>query len=104
MLIPNTELGHLKMTSKQVDAEKLASELVREHEKLSWRKWAKRVSRYLEALEVLFWPDLFVLGGGVSSSADKFLPRLKCATPVVAAQLENRAGIVGAALAGERED
>ena len=104
VLIPNTELGHLKMTSKQVDAEKLASELVREREKLSWRKWAKRVSRYLEALEVLFWPDLFVLGGGVSSSADKFLPRLTCSTPVVAAQLENRAGIVGAALAAERED
>ncbi len=104
VLIPNTELGHLKMTAKQLDAEKLASELVREREKLSWRKWAKRVSRYLEALEVLFWPDLFVLGGGVSASADKFLPKLKCRTPVVAAQLENRAGIVGAALAAERED
>jgi len=100
-LIPNTELGHLKMGSKQVDAEKLASELVREHEKLSWHQWAKRLSRYLEYLESLLWPDLFVLGGGVSGDAHKFVPRLKCETPVVAAQLENRAGIVGAALAGE---
>jgi polyphosphate glucokinase len=101
-LIPNTEFGHLKMGKRQVDAETLASELVREREHLSWKKWAKRLSHYLEALEVLLWPDLFVLGGGVSKSADKFVPRLTCATPVVAAQLENEAGIVGAALAVER--
>ena len=99
LLIPNTELGHLKMGKKQVDAERRAAELVREREHLSWAKWAKRVSEYLEYLEALFWPDLFVLGGGVSTSADKFLPKLRCRTPVVAAQLENRAGIVGAALA-----
>jgi polyphosphate glucokinase len=99
VLIPNTELGHLKMGKGQVDAETRASELVREREHLSWKKWAERVSEYLQALEVLLWPDLFVLGGGVSASADKFLPRLECATPVVAAQLLNRAGIVGGALA-----
>ncbi len=100
VLIPNTELGHLKMGKHQIDAEKLAAELVREREHLSWKKWSKRVSDYLEALEALLWPDLFVIGGGVSSSADKFLSRLECRTPVVAAQLQNQAGIVGAALAG----
>jgi polyphosphate glucokinase len=99
LLIPNTELGHLKMGRKQVDAEKRAAELVREREHLSWKKWAKRVSEVLEAIEVLLWPDLFVLGGGVSASADKFVPRLRCKTPVVAAQLLNQAGIIGAALA-----
>ncbi|HVN51136.1 MAG TPA: ROK family protein [Acidimicrobiales bacterium] len=99
LLIPNTELGHLKMGKKQVDAEKRAAELVREREHLSWKKWAGRLSEYLEYLEALLWPDLFVLGGGVSASADKFVPRLRCRTPVVAAQLENEAGIVGAALA-----
>jgi polyphosphate glucokinase len=102
VLIPNTELGHLKMGSKQLDAEKLASELVREHEKLSWKQWAKRVNTYLEYLENLLWPDLYVLGGGVSKEPDKFVPHLKCRTPVVAAQLENRAGIVGAAMAAAR--
>jgi polyphosphate glucokinase len=101
-LIPNTELGHLKMGAKQLDAEKRASELVREREKLSWKKWAKRVSAYLEYLETLMWPDLYVLGGGVSKEPDKFLPHLECRTRVVAAQLENRAGIVGAALVAER--
>jgi polyphosphate glucokinase len=102
VLIPNTELGHLKIGKKQVDAEKLAAELVREHEHLSWKKWAKRVSLVLETIEVLLWPDLFVLGGGVSASADKFLPRLRCNTPVVPAQLLNQAGIIGAALAVHR--
>jgi polyphosphate glucokinase len=102
LLVPNTEFGHLKMGKRQVDAEKRAAEIVREREHLTWKKWAGRVSEYLEALELLVWPDLFVIGGGVSSSADRFLPRLKCATPVVAAQLENRAGIVGAGLAVHR--
>jgi polyphosphate glucokinase len=104
VLIPNTEFGHLKMGKRQVDAEKRAAELVREREHLTWKEWAGRVSGYLEALEVLMWPDLFVIGGGVSASADRFLTRLECATPVVAAQLENRAGIVGAALAVHRQE
>ena len=98
-LIPNSELGHLKMGKKQLDAEKLASELVRERDKLSWKAWAERVSAYLQAVETILWPDLFVLGGGVSGSGDKFIPRLKCRTKVVPAELLNRAGIVGAALA-----
>jgi polyphosphate glucokinase len=99
VLVPNTELGHLKMGKHELDAEKLASEMVRERENLSWKQWADRVSDYLQALEALLWPDLFLLGGGVSGSADKFLPRLKCRTRVEPAQLLNRAGIVGAALA-----
>ena len=99
LLVPNTELGHLKMGRDQVDAEKQASEIARERDHLSWKKWARRLSDYLEALEVLLWPDLFVLGGGVSSSADKFVPHLTCVTPVVGAQLQNQAGIIGAALA-----
>jgi polyphosphate glucokinase len=102
VLIPNTELGHLKMGKSQLDAEKRAAEMVREREQLSWKKWAKRVSEVLVELELLLWPDLFVLGGGVSKEPDKFVPLLTCATPVVAAQLANQAGIVGAALAAAR--
>jgi polyphosphate glucokinase len=102
VLIPNTEFGHLRMGKKQIDAEKQAAELVRENENLSWKQWAKRLSAYLVELERLLWPDLYVLGGGVSKEPDKFVPLLKCNTPVVAAQLANQAGIVGAALAVER--
>jgi polyphosphate glucokinase len=98
-LVPNTELGHLKMGKRQRDAEKLAAASVRERKELSWKAWAKRLSEYLRELELLLWPDLIVIGGGVSKKSDKFLPLLKCRTKVVPAQLLNTAGIVGAALA-----
>lgn len=101
-LIPNTELGHLKMGKKQRDAEDLAAESVRENEDLGWKGWANRLSDYLRELEQLLWPDLFVIGGGVSKKADKFIPHIRCATPVVPAELLNNAGIIGAAMAGER--
>jgi polyphosphate glucokinase len=97
-LVPNTELGHLELDGKE--AEKEASEMVRENKGLSWAKWSKRVDRYLNQLEALFWPDLIIIGGGASRKADKFLPLLTVRTPVVAAALQNDAGIVGAAIVG----
>jgi polyphosphate glucokinase len=97
-LVPNTELGHLKMGKH--DAEHLAADSVREQDDLSWKDWAKRVEEYLLLVEALFSPDLFVIGGGVSKKSDKFFPHLtEVQTEVVAAQLLNEAGIVGAALA-----
>jgi polyphosphate glucokinase len=97
-LVPNTELGHLEVHGH--DAETRASDAAREREDLSWEKWAKRVSRYLSTLEALLWPDLIIIGGGVSKRADRFLDLLEVRTRVVPAQLQNEAGIVGAALAG----
>ena len=94
-LVPNTELGHL--TLRGDDAEHFAAESVRERLELSWEDWAARVDEYLHLVEALLWPDRFVLGGGVSKKADKFVPLLTCRTPVVAAALRNEAGIVGAA-------
>jgi len=102
VLVPNTELGHLKMGKKQLDAEDLAAESVRERDELGWKAWSKRLSTYLSDLENLLWPDLFVLGGGVSKKSEKFVPHLTCRTPVVPAKLLNQAGIVGAALAATR--
>jgi polyphosphate glucokinase len=96
-LVPNTELGHLKMGKH--DAEKLAAESVREDENLSWKEWAGRLDEYLTMVEALFSPDLFIVGGGISKKSDKFLPRLSIETEIVPAQLLNEAGIVGAALA-----
>jgi polyphosphate glucokinase len=95
-LVPNTELGHLHL--HHGDAEDWAAESIREHDDLSWRKWAARVDAYLHTLEALLWPTLIIVGGGVSTKADKFLPHLTVRTPVVAAQLHNEAGIAGAAL------
>ncbi|NDR52545.1 ROK family protein [Actinomyces sp. 565] len=99
-LVPNTELGHLEIDG--YDAEKRASSGQRELQDLSWKKWAKRLQRYYSHLEMLFSPDLFVVGGGVSKKHDKFLPRLELKAPIVPAQLLNTAGIVGAAYQASR--
>ena len=65
---------------------------------LSWKEWAHRVEKYLALVERLLWPQLIILGGGVSKKSDKFLPHINLRTEVVPAQLHNDAGIVGAAL------
>lgn len=95
ILVPNCELGHLEIDGH--DAETRAANGVREAEDLSFKKWAKRLQRYYSHLEKLFSPDLFVVGGGISKKHDKFLPLLDLKTPIVPAQLRNRAGIIGAA-------
>ena len=96
-LLPNTEFGHMEM--KGEDAEWRASDAARQREDLSWKKYARRLNKYLAAMEKLFWPDLFIIGGGISKESEKYIPLLEIATPVVTAQLLNEAGIVGAALA-----
>ena len=95
-LVPNTELGHLELDGH--DAEQRASAAVREAKGLSWEKWGRRVSRYLKHLERLFWPDLLIVGGGVSKRFDRFAPYLDTRTEVVPAKAGNDAGIAGAAL------
>lgn len=94
-LLPNTELGHLQL--RGADAEHWASAKVREDENLSWKEWASRVSGYLQHLEFLFSPDAFIIGGGVSRRAKSFFPFLETPVRIIAADLENRAGVVGAA-------
>ena len=96
VLVPNTELGHLQIDGH--DAETRAAASVREKEKLSWKHWGRRVDTYLAELERLLWPDLIIIGGGVSEHFDRFSGHLHRATPVVAARLGNDAGIIGAAL------
>ncbi|KAE8765161.1 ROK family protein [Georgenia thermotolerans] len=95
VLVPNTELGHLEIDGE--DAERRASSAVKEREGLGWEEWAARLQRFYETVEMLFSPDLIVVGGGVSKKHDKFLPLLRTRAPIVAAALRNSAGIVGAA-------
>ncbi len=99
-LVPNTELGHLEMNG--ADAEAQAAARVRTEENLSWKKWAGRINEYLAQVELLFSPDLIIVGGGVSKRADEFLPLLKTRARIVPARLRNDAGIVGAALAAAK--
>ena len=96
-LLPNTEFGHMEM--KGQDAEWRASDAARQREDLSWKKYAKRLNKYLAAMQKLFWPDLFIIGGGISKYSEKYLPLLAIETPIITAQFLNEAGIVGAALA-----
>jgi polyphosphate glucokinase len=96
-LLPNAELGHIEIHG--FDAESRASDAVRKREKLAWRKWAGRLDEYLHHLEGLIWPDLIILGGGVSKKHDRFIPYLTVQAEVVPAQLLNEAGIVGAGMA-----
>ncbi len=95
-LVPNTELGHMKIRGK--DAEARASDAARQRKEMSWKKYAARLQEYLGEMENLLWPDLFIIGGGVSKRADEFFPLLKIRTKIVPAQLLNQAGIVGAAV------
>lgn len=96
-LIPNSELGHIYM-KKGLKGEKFASDAVRKKEDLSWDEWVKRFNEYLQYLEKLFYPDLFIIGGGTSKKFEKFESSLSLNTPVQPAQLLNNAGIIGAAL------
>lgn len=96
VLIPNVELGHLQMDG--VKAEARAASSAKDREELSYEEWATgRLQPYYTYVESLFWPDLFVVGGGVSRKSEKFLPLLDLRTPIIAAELRNNAGIVGAA-------
>jgi polyphosphate glucokinase len=96
-LVPNTELGHIELGGK--DAETYASDAARKRDNLSWEEAAGRFNEYLDAIERLLWPDLIVIGGGVSKKEEKFLRHLESRAELVPAQMLNTAGLAGAALA-----
>ncbi|MCC4907275.1 polyphosphate--glucose phosphotransferase [Microbacterium sp. cx-59] len=97
VLIPSSELGHLQRAKHGKDAEAYAAYSAMERDKLEWDEWAARLQWYYSHVEFLFSPDLFIVGGGVSKHADKFLHLLKLRTPIVPAVHRNNAGIIGAA-------
>jgi len=96
VLVPNTELGHLQLRGK--DAERRAAASIKERKGLSWQDWAKILSEYIDAIDALLWPDLIIIGGGISKDADHFIPELTARVRCVPAAMQNRAGIVGAAM------
>ena len=98
-LVPNTEFGHMEVRGK--DAEDRAADRIRKDKELSWEKWAKRVDEFLDRMELLFSPDLFIIGGGVSKKHQKYLHLLNTRAEIVPAQMLNEAGIIGGALAAK---
>ncbi|GAB4408528.1 MAG: ROK family protein [Bacteroidia bacterium] len=95
-LVPNTELGHLRF--KGGIAEHYASDSARRKEDLSWKEWGRRFNEYLWHVHQLFYPDLIILGGGISRKLDKFMELIDVPVSVVPAEFRNEAGIVGAAV------
>ena len=96
-LVPNLELGHMEIRGR--DAERRSAAVARTRRGLSWKAWAGDLEEHLNAIDRLFWPNLIILGGGVSKDASRFLPYLNVRPPVVPAALRNDAGIIGAAMA-----
>ena len=95
-LLPNCEFGHMEM--KGVEAEWYASDAARKRENLSWKKWGQRFDHYLQIMEKLIWPDLIILGGGISKKFELFKPYITVQAEVLPAQMLNEAGIIGAAV------
>ncbi|MCA0352295.1 MAG: ROK family protein [Chloroflexi bacterium] len=95
-LLPNLELGQISVRGKP--GHEWAAASVREEQNQSWEQWAQGVELFLQTIEVMLWPDLIILGGGVSKDADQFLDRIRIRAKLVPARLTNDAGIIGAAL------
>ncbi len=105
-LVPNMEFGQLKMRdkklSKSMPAEKICADSARKKADMTWAIWAGKFNKYLQYVHSLIWPNLIVLGGGLSSKEEKFMHLLNVDCDIVSAKLQNRAGIVGAALEAKK--
>ncbi len=99
-LFPNTELGHMELNG--MDSEKYASAHVKAVLNLDWRAWMDRVNVYLDRMQALLWPDLFILGGAISERFADFAPLLHCEAEVRPAHFGNQAGVLGAASGSRR--
>jgi len=96
VLVPNTEFGHLEIRGRE--AERRSAAVSRTRRGLSWKAWTIDLDEHLDRIHQLMWPNLMIIGGGVSKNADRYIPRLTVRCPVVPALLRNDAGIIGAAI------
>jgi polyphosphate glucokinase len=96
VLVPNTEFGQMEIRGRA--AEKRSAAVARVRRGLSWKAWATDLDEHLDRIQQLMWPNLLILGGGVSKSPEKYIPRLTVKCEVVPAELRNDAGIIGAAI------
>lgn len=101
-LIPNTEFGHVLYKNGEI-FEKYASDSARKRDNLSRKEWGKRLHKYFKHINLIVSPDLIIIGGGASKKFDKFEAKIDISVPIVAAEAENEAGIIGAAMAAKYE-
>lgn len=97
-IVPNTELGRVFLRDSKKTIEQMASDRVREEQKIDWEAWGKTLNDYFNYIELLFWPDAIIIGGGVSKKHKKFFPYIKVKAKLLPAAFRNEAGIVGAAM------
>jgi polyphosphate glucokinase len=93
----SSTLGHLQVGSEE--AEQRASARIRVERGLSWQAWAGEVNAVLAEMHRLLWPDLFIIGGGVTENWELFGPLLEHPAEIVVARYGNDAGLIGAAMA-----
>ena len=98
-LVPNFELGRVYLRDSKKTAEQWTSDRVRELDGLGWKEWGGRLNQYFQHIELLFWPDVIIVGGGVSKKHEKFFPQIHVRARLLPAAFRNEAGIVGAAMA-----
>jgi polyphosphate glucokinase len=99
VLVPNSELGHIVVTRHVAD--EWVSDSTRVARNLTWKRWTRRLDRYLTHLHEVLWPDLIVIGGGIVKHAGRYSDRIDPGCEVRIAELGNLAGIVGAAALAE---
>ena len=99
-LLPNTELGHVLYKNGKI-FEKYAADSARRKKALNNKEWSKRLEKYFKHINLILSPDLFIIGGGASKRVDKFNKFIKIPVPLIAAEAENNAGIIGAAMAAK---
>ena len=96
-LLPNFELGQLNYTNGEI-IEKYAADSVRKKEELSFQVWGKRFNEFLHHVNVICAPQCFIIGGGASKKLEKFEAEIDVDVPVLVAEYQNGAGILGAAV------
>ncbi len=100
VLVPNSELGFARMHG--MISEKYASNIVRKNQDLSWKVWGKRLNEYLQYIEEMFWPDIILIGGGVSKKIEQYEKYINIKAEFMSASMKNVAGVVGAAMCAEK--
>ena len=98
-LLQNTEFGHVMFKGKI--AEKSVSNTARKREDYTWEQYGTELGNFITYMNRLFYPELVILGGGISKKIDKFSEYLPKDVVVKAASQFNNAGIIGAGLAYE---
>jgi len=95
-ILHNTELGHILYDGDI--AEKAVSNSARKKYDMKWKEYGTKLGDFLTYINRLFYPDLIILGGGISKKFDSYSEFFPSNLNITPASQFNNAGIIGAAL------